>query len=107
MSKLFRCSKGHLNHDADVSDVCEAVEMLGGLKVYEAMIERSCVDCGREAFEVQACEMCGVAQADYGSDRCKSCDLQLAVDEAAEELATQKRASELNKTLVSIALTQF
>jgi hypothetical protein len=105
MSKLFRCSKGHLNHDADVSDVCEPVEMLGGIKVYEAMIERSCMDCGALVNEIQGCADCGGRPASHGSDRCTSCDVQLAAEEAADELAAQARATDLRQTLISIALT--
>ena len=107
MSKLFRCSKGHLNHDADVSDMCEPVEMLGGIKVYEAMIERFCMDCGALVHEIQACADCGERPAVPGSDGCTACDGQLAAEEAADEFAAQTRAADLRQTLISIALAPW
>jgi len=104
--KLFVCSRGHRSPDADQHDVCERVHSVDR-PIYRAFIEYSCVECGSLVDEVAGCEMCADAPAASGSDRCESCDIQVAAEEAAEELAAQKRADELRNTLVSIALTPW
>jgi hypothetical protein len=102
---LYTCSRGHISSECDAHDVVELVHSVDRPAIYQAFIERSCVDCGEFVTEQIACEMCCESPAAQGSDRCDHCDIQVATEEAAEELAAKKRAAELRKTLISIALT--